>query len=96
MKIDILFIYLLIINAAAFLLMLTDKHRARKKAWRIPEATLLTAAVIGGSIGALLGMHIFRHKTRHPKFTIGLPLILSAQILFFVFLFTRGTAVFHT
>lgn len=92
MKIDILFIYLLIINAVAFLLMLADKHRARKKAWRIPEAALLTAAVMGGSIGALLGMHTFRHKTRHPKFSLGLPLILSAQILLFVFLFIKGTS----
>lgn len=94
--INILFIYLLIINAAAFLLMLADKHRARKKAWRIPEATLLTAAAIGGSIGAILGMYIFRHKTRHPKFSVGLPLILSAQVLLFVFLFIEGSAFLHT
>jgi len=93
---DILFIYLLLINAVALLLMLADKRRARKKAWRIPEATLLTAAVMGGSIGALLGMHIFRHKTKHPKFSIGLTLILSAHILLFIFLFIKGFSLFRT
>lgn len=73
-------IYLLIINACAFMLMLADKVRARKKLWRIPEATLLTAAALGGSIGALAGMYTFRHKTRHPKFTLGVPAILILQL----------------
>lgn len=78
--------YLIIINAAAFLLMLADKWKARQKLWRIPESTLIAAAVIGGSIGALAGMYTFRHKTRHQKFTIGIPLILAFQI---------GLGVFH-
>lgn len=86
---DILLIYLLIVNAAAFLLMLTDKRKAIKKAWRIPEATLLAVAAMGGSLGALLGMHIFRHKTRHLRFSIGLPLILAGHILLIVFLISR-------
>ena len=73
-------LYLLIVNAAAFLLMLTDKHKARKKLWRIPESTLLLSAAIGGSIGALAGMYAFRHKTRHLKFTLGVPAILILQI----------------
>lgn len=72
--------YLLTINAIAFLLMLVDKQKARKKLWRIPEATLMTSAWLGGSVGALLGMHVFRHKTRHKKFTIGIPLILFLQM----------------
>ena len=73
--------YLLIINAIAFFLMLADKQKARKKKWRIPEATLIGVAVIGGSVGALAGMYTFRHKTKHPKFTIGVPVILALQIV---------------
>lgn len=72
--------YLVIINAIGYLLMLVDKKKAQKGAWRIPEATLMTVAAIGGSIGALLGMYNFRHKTKHPKFTVGIPLILIAQV----------------
>ena len=74
-------LYLLIVNAVAFLLMLVDKQKARKKLWRIPESTLLLSAAIGGSIGALAGMYSFRHKTRHPKFTLGVQAILAVQIL---------------
>lgn len=59
--------------------MLADKQRARKNLWRIPERTLLTAAVLGGSIGGLAGMYLFRHKTKHLKFTLGIPLILAIQ-----------------
>ena len=81
-----LYIYLLIINAAGFLLMRIDKQKARKKRWRIPEATLVATAVLGGSVGALLGMYIWRHKTKHPKFYIGLPVILAAQIAMAVYL----------
>ena len=74
-------IYLCIINAAAFVLMLLDKLKAKKNLWRIPEATLLGIAVIGGSLGCIAGMYVARHKTKHLKFTIGLPLILAAQIM---------------
>lgn len=73
--------YLLIINALGFLLMLADKFKAKRGLWRIPEATLMTVAAIGGSIGSLMGMHTFRHKTKHPKFTVGIPLILAAQVI---------------
>lgn len=82
----LLILYLLIINAAAFLLMLADKHKARKKLWRVPEATLLGAAAIGGSIGALMGMYLVRHKTRHLKFTVGIPVILALQIILLIFI----------
>ena len=61
--------------------MLADKLKAKKKKWRIPEATLMTVAAVGGSIGSLAGMYTFRHKTRHPKFTIGIPVILAPQIV---------------
>ena len=74
-------IYLLTINAAGFALMLVDKWKAKKNCWRIPEATLMTVAALGGSIGSLLGMYTIRHKTQHLKFTLGIPLILAVQIV---------------
>ena len=77
---EFVLLYLLTINAAGFLSMLVDKHKARKNLWRIPERTLLTIALLGGSIGSLLGMYTVRHKTKHLKFTLGIPLILAAQI----------------
>lgn len=80
--------YLLLINAAALILMLADKKKAIHKKWRIPEFTLLTVAFFGGSIGMMLGMHLFRHKTKHPKFTIGIPLIMAFQIIVAVILYT--------
>ena len=82
-------LYLLLINAAAFVLMLADKIKARKNRWRIPERTLIGSALLGGSIGALLGMYTFRHKTRHLKFTLGVPAILIAQIALAFFLITK-------
>ena len=86
---EICVLYLLLINAVAFLLMLIDKYKAKKNLWRIPEATLMASAALGGSIGALVGMYTVRHKTRHPKFTIGIPLILAAQIGLALFLFIK-------
>ena len=74
-------LYLIIINAVGFLLMLADKLKAKRGVWRIPEATLMAIAAMGGSIGSLAGMYCLRHKTRHIKFTLGIPLILIAQIL---------------
>ena len=77
---EFVLLYLLTINAAGFLSMLVDKHKAKKNQWRIPERTLLLIALLGGSIGSLLGMYTVRHKTKHLKFTLGIPLILAAQI----------------
>ena len=82
-------LYLLLINAAAFILMLVDKEKARNYRWRIPERTLIGSAVLGGSIGALAGMYLFRHKTRHLKFTLGIPAILAAQIFLAFWIFSR-------
>lgn len=82
----ILLWYLLIINAVGFILMLVDKFKARNNLWRIPEATLMGVALLGGSIGSLAGMYTVRHKTQHPKFTIGIPLILALQIILAVVL----------
>lgn len=73
-------IYLLLVNAAAFLVFGEDKRRARRREWRIPEATLMGLAAAGGSLGALAGMRFFHHKTRHRKFTAGVPALLIAQI----------------
>ena len=78
---QILLVYLLLVNAAGFLLMLVDKIKAKRNLWRIPEATLMGVAAIGGSIGAIAGMNLFRHKTKHAKFYIGLPVILVLQIV---------------
>ena len=78
---EILIYYLLIINAAAFLLMLADKRKARQNSRRIPEATLMAVGALGGSLGAILGMQIFRHKTRKIKFFLGLPVLLVIQLL---------------
>lgn len=80
-------IYLIIVNAAAFLLMLADKRKAKKKQWRIPEKVLFGSAIIGGSIGAILGMYAFRHKTKHTSFTVGMPIILALQIIALVVYF---------
>lgn len=73
----VIWIYLLLVNAAGFVIMGIDKKRALRKAWRIPERTLFLVAVIGGSAGSLLGMYFFRHKTRHWYFTAGMPLITA-------------------
>jgi uncharacterized membrane protein YsdA (DUF1294 family) len=76
-----LFYYLILINAVGFVIMLADKIKAKRGAWRIPEATLLTVAAIGGSLGTLLGMYLFRHKTKHPKFTVTVPLLLILHVV---------------
>ena len=74
-------VYLVIINAAGLLLMLVDKYKARKNLWRIPERVLLGVALLGGSLGCILGMQLARHKTKHLKFSIGLPVIFALQII---------------
>ena len=82
--------YLLIINAAGFLLMLVDKWKAKKNRWRVRESTLLLVAALGGSIGSLAGMYLFRHKTQHLNFTLGIPLILAAQCFVVVLVMALG------
>lgn len=81
--------YLILINALALVLMLTDKQKARRGSWRIPEATLMGVATLGGTLGAIAGMYLFRHKTRHLKFRLGLPLIGMVQIGLIVFLLIK-------
>lgn len=87
-SLKLLLIYIIVINVVAFLLMGIDKLKAKKHKWRIPEATLFISSIAGGSIGALLGMYTFRHKTKHLTFVIGMPVILVchiALVLFFYF-----------
>ena len=78
-------IYLLLINAAGFVVMLYDKYLAKNNLWRIPERTLFGIALFGGSLGCLAGMYTVRHKTRHKSFTIGIPLILIIQLALLIY-----------
>lgn len=77
----IIAVYFIALNLIGFLLMGIDKRRAIKHAWRIPESTFFVVAVIGGSIGTILGMRVFHHKTKHWYFVIGMPLILLLELL---------------
>ena len=86
----IVFIYLVIINLIAFLLMVMDNSLARKHQWRIPEKTLFLSAILGGSIGAIAGMYTFHHKTKHWYFVIGMPAILIVQIALIVWIRSRS------
>lgn len=85
----ILIIYFVGINLVTFLLYGVDKWKARKGRWRIPEDSLIWLAVAGGSIGALGAMFLFRHKTRHLKFILGIPAILLLQVLLVFWLLRR-------
>lgn len=85
----VILIYLLIMNAAGFLVMTADKLFAKSNAWRVPENNLLGIAAIGGSIGVWAAMYIVRHKTKHAKFVIGVPVILAVQIGFVLYLLFR-------
>ena len=81
--------YLVFINILSFLLYGIDKWKARRGKWRIPEETLIWLAVVGGSMGALLGMYLFRHKTKHKKFTVGVPVILLVQFALYYYFMLR-------
>ena len=83
--IALLFAYIVVINVIGFALMGIDKAKARKRAWRIPEATLFLIALVGGSLGTTVGMRVFRHKTLHWYFVFGMPAILIVQILLILF-----------
>ena len=83
-------LFLILINAVGFTLMLADKQKARKNKWRIPESTLFSVAAIGGSLGILLGMYTFRHKTKHISFTAGIPAIMAVQIVIGIILYSIG------
>ena len=86
---NLLLIYLIFANLLSFLLMGLDKYKARKRLWRIKESTLFLTSVIGGSLGSLLGMFLFHHKTKHTKFLIGMPVILIVHISVLFLFFMR-------
>lgn len=79
--------YLAVINLAAFLLFGLDKDKARKGRYRIPEAALLGISVLGGAAGGWIGMKMFRHKTRHAKFALGMPVIIVVQALLLMYFY---------
>ena len=85
---NLLYIYVAAINVVTFFVYGLDKSKAKAGQWRIPEAHLIFLAVIGGSVGALLGMQVFHHKTRKPKFKIGVPAILIIQLIIVYFIFS--------
>ena len=87
---QILQIYVCVINLIAFIMYGVDKWKAVHKRWRISEAVLMGMACAGGSAGALLGMYVFHHKTRKPAFRIGVPVILVLQILLFMYVKRKG------
>ncbi|MDY4552642.1 MAG: DUF1294 domain-containing protein [Parabacteroides sp.] len=86
---DIIMGYLLIVNVLAFIIYGFDKYQARKAGRRIPEATLLIWAGIGGSIGAWMGMKLWHHKTLHKKFKYGIPILITMQVTFVVYMYTN-------
>ena len=89
MFMEILEVYLAVINLEAFGMFGIDKSRAKRQRWRIPERRLLAAALFGGSLGALAGMYVFRHKTRHKLFSVGIPLLCVLQAGVVILYFTK-------
>jgi len=85
----LLLVVLAAMNIVAFIMFGIDKYKAKKSEWRIPEATLLWIAVLGGSIGALVGMKVWRHKTKHKKFYIGIPVIIVLQLILFLWIWIK-------
>ena len=86
---QIILIYLFAFNVVTFFMYGVDKWKAKRSMWRIPEATLLGLAAIGGSIGAWLGMRVWHHKTMHKKFQFGIPLIIVTQIVLIIWVISR-------
>ena len=89
-RLQILFLYLILLNLLGFILMGMDKRRAIRHAWRIPEAHLFGCAILGGSLGSILGMYTFRHKTKHWYFVFGMPAILLIQIILGILIVRSG------
>lgn len=84
-----LIIYLIIINIVGFFAMLIDKEKAKRNYWRIPEKTLFTITLLGGGVGTIAGMYLFRHKTKKPIFTIGFPVILISEIFIAIYIYVK-------
>ena len=84
---DVIIIYVVLVNLIAFLMYGVDKWNARKNQWRISEKMLLSIAAVGGSVGAYVGMQFFHHKTKKPKFYIGVPFIFLVQISVLIYIY---------
>ena len=93
LMLQILIGYLAMVNVVAFVTYGIDKLKARRNQWRIPESTLLLLAMIGGSIGAWIGLKVWRHKTLHKKFKYGIPLIFVVQIALCIYLYSNGLTI---
>ena len=89
----LLLYYLLAANLLTFVIYGIDKHKARHNHWRVREASLMLLAALGGSIGALMAMHLFHHKTQHKKFRYGVPAILIIQLAITAFCYYRYTSM---
>lgn len=87
--IEIFIYYIIAINIISFIIYGVDKLKAKKRLWRIPESTLLLLAAIGGSIGSWAGMMIWRHKTKHLKFTLGVPAIFILQFALLIYVYVK-------
>jgi uncharacterized membrane protein YsdA (DUF1294 family) len=85
----ILQIYIIVINIAAFIIMGIDKNKARRNKRRISEKSIFTAAIIGGALGVYLGMRFFHHKTKHLKFTLGIPVVVIINMVMFAYILQR-------
>ena len=92
-RLQILFLYLILLNLLGFILMGVAKRRAIRHAWRIPEAHLFGCAILGGSLGSILGMYTFRHKTKHWYFVFGMPAILLIQIILGILIVRSGISL---
>lgn len=82
-------IYILLVNIVAFLIMGIDKHRAQRNKWRISESSIFAVGIIGGGLGILLGMRFFHHKTKHLKFTLGIPVEVILNIVMFGYILQK-------
>lgn len=84
-----IFIYITVMSILGFALMGVDKHKAQRHKWRISERSIFVVGLLGGGLGVLLGMSLFHHKTKHLKFTLGIPLVVLVNILLFVYLLQK-------
>ncbi|SET44171.1 Uncharacterized membrane protein YsdA, DUF1294 family [Oceanobacillus limi] len=85
-ELQMFFPYILVVNIVGFLFMGLDKRKAKKQEWRLPERTLWGIAILGGAVGSLIGMRIFRHKTRHKAFVVGMPLLIILHLLVLIYI----------
>lgn len=90
MELKYVVLYIILINIIGFGMMALDKYKAQKSYWRIPEKSIFVVTLLGGGIGTITGMYVFRHKTKKLKFTVGLPTILISEICVIIYLLYKG------